>query len=125
MIAGKTGVALSLALACSACSPSSAPHSSSGEKLEYPIQSATAFDLLGKRMLSNCAAADEKIESTCITAMKKRIASCRTSSPMNFGNEAEYKIAGKKYLACVMPTPICNGIEVTTAEQMRQVCGKS
>ncbi len=76
-------------------------------------------------MLSNCKTTDKAIESACIAAMEQRIASCRISGPVSFENESEYKVAAKKYLACIMPTPICNGIEVTTTEQMSQVCDKS
>ena len=124
MSTGRTGIALLLVLVCCACSPSSAPHSVSGQKLNYPIQSAAAFDHLGQSMLANCETTNKAVESACMAAMEKRIDSCRISGPVNIVDETAYKIASKKYLACIMPTLICNGIEVTTTEQMRRVCGK-
>jgi hypothetical protein len=94
-----------------------------GEPITFPVDAASSLTNLGRRMLINCESPDPAVKSACISKIEPRVLSCLPSITA-FADKAQYKKAAKPYLGCVMPNPFCRGIEITSDEQMRAVCGR-
>lgn len=81
-----------------------------GQPLQFPLEAKPALAHMGEGLLKNCRAEDANVQSSCTVSMKRRVSECLPE--VEVLNQAEYRQAARAYVSCVMPRPICDGVEV-------------
>ena len=119
----KTSLAAVLAVAsCVACAETPvATDFVPGQKMSFPLKSAGVLEDYGRLLRVNCKSNDAAIEQACNAMLSERIAACQGGEPAVFETRESYSARAKRFGACVMPTPICHGVEVTSLEQCKAV----
>jgi hypothetical protein len=111
---------LLLTAGCASCSKVDAPDFVPGQKMVFPTQSAGVLNYIGQKMLINCKSDNADIQEACLAKFEQRIATCNVSEPSVFKTKSQYKGYARDYLKCVMPKPVCRGVEVTSLDQCKR-----
>jgi hypothetical protein len=90
-----------------------------GQKMNFPIESAGVLDDYGRRLLVNCRTTNAAIEQACIAKLSERIATCQGGEPAVFETRESYAVTARRFGGCVMPIPICRGVEVSSIEECK------
>ena len=100
----------------------SAPRHVVGKPMTFPVDAASALENLGKIMLTNCETDNVTVKQSCVARLNARMGTCGSGRPTVFGSKDDWQIEARDYLRCVMPLPICKGLEIRTDGAMRQHC---
>lgn len=92
-----------------------------GKPLAFPVDAASVLEALGRQLLANCESAEPAMRKACLDRLGARAVGC-FAGPDVFDDLEQYKAAAKRYTRCVMPRPLCRGIEVT--DLRRERCGR-
>ena len=95
-----------------------------GEPMTFPLRSMGVLSDYGRLMLVNCRSRDATVEAAWTAMLQARIAYCQGSEPEIFPSKESYQAAARQFGGCIMPKPICAGVEVNSAEQCRKLAAR-
>jgi hypothetical protein len=98
-----------------------------------PIPTRVAFELWqpkAKQFCDNTTQDDMRLTqhdpSQCKDRVDKKHPGCATKLASNFPEvlttKSDTKDLGRQYMACVLPKPVCNGVEIDTEEDIQKHC---
>jgi hypothetical protein len=88
----------------------------------YPASTSVVLAHLGREMLVNCVVDDAVVSASCRRMLEARMTSCAAGRPRQLANAAAKRAESISYLHCLMPVPICNGVEVSDPGQVVERC---
>lgn len=117
-----TLITATLALAACGAAEQVAPAYVPGKPVVFPVDTISYLASLGKMIQDNCHTDDAVIEKVCISRLENRMRDCAENRPSVLQNLDHAKRVGDKYLKCIMPKPICKGIEIHNEQQFGMHC---
>lgn len=81
---------------------------------DSPATREAAFARAESAILRNCESADAAIESACLSRLRERSAQCLAEAPPTL-SENQYHALLRPYIDCMLPRPVCRGVELTDA----------
>ena len=114
---------------CAGCGQQSAPEHVPGRPVVFPVDAESYLLNLARSVQVNCKAEDATVEAACIARIERRSVSCFKEPlipyPSVLDDREHSKRVSRRYLDCVMPHPICHGMEVKSSEDKSRLCRSS
>jgi hypothetical protein len=93
-----------------------------GKPVVFPVDANSYLSSLGKAIQINCKTDEEAIEKACISRLESRMSDCAKDRPAVLKDQEHAKRVGASYMNCVMPNPICKGIEIRSQHHFEKHC---
>ena len=90
-----------------------------GEPMVFPMRSRGVPEQLVRALQVNCRSVDPGIAASCEQALQRRGSSCAAVAPDVFADREQYTQWAGRFGKCLLPRPICAGVEVSTMAECR------
>lgn len=94
-----------------------------GRKFAFPLLSEGVAAYVVQAFQVNCKSSSPRRSRACAARLRARGAECAASPPAIFESKYRYTLWAREFAACLMPRPICAGVEVDTDDGCRAVQG--